>query len=382
MRLVVVAHAFPRWPGDVAGSFLGRLAEALVARGHTVTVVAPADRGAAVRQTAGGVEVVQVRYAAPERENLAYTGDMARSARTLGGAWAFRGLLRAMAAGVRREVARTGADLVHAFWWVPGGWAAIGAPAPLVLSLMGTDVTLMRPLPARLLARRVLTRASRVTALSTYLADRARDLTQLPGLAIERVPVPADVDRFRLRTPGGGGVIYLGRLSEQKRVHLLLDAVRARNIHVAVRIVGDGPARADLERQAAALGLANVQFLGAVPDAEVPPLVAAADVAAFPSVGEGLGLAAAEALMLGVPVVATTDGGGVLDLVREGEGGRIVAPAAAAFGTALEEALTGRGLREGAARAGDRLRHELSPAAVAQRFETVYDEAVRGAGAR
>jgi len=251
-----------------------------------------------------------------------------------------------------------------------------------VLSLMGTDVALMRPLPARLLARRVLTRASRVTALSAYLADRARDLTQLPGLAIERVPVPVDVDRFRLRTPGGGGVIYLGRLSEQKRVHLLLDAVRARNIHIAVRIVGDGPARADLERQAAALGLANVQFLGAVPDAEVPPLVAAADVAAFPSVGEGLGLAAAEALMLGVPVVATTDGGGVLDLVREGAGGRIVPPTAAAFGAALDEALTGRGLRESAARAGERLRHELSPEAVAQRFEAIYGELVPGGGAR
>lgn len=374
MRLVVVAHAFPRWPGDVAGSFLGRLADALVDRGHALTVVAPADRGRAVRQTVRGVEVVQVRYASPERENLAYTGDMARTARSLHGAWAFRGLIRALGAGVRREVARTDAHLVHAFWWVPGGWAAAGAPVPLVLSLMGTDVALMQPMPAALLARRVLGRAARVTALSSFLADQARRCVRLPALPIDRVPVPVDVDRFRQRSAGGGGIVYLGRLSGQKRVDLLLDAVREAGITAPVSIVGDGPARRELEDRAASLGLANVRFLGAVPDDDVPPLLAQADVAAFPSVREGLGLAAAEALLLGVPVVATTDGGGVLDLVQDGAGGRVVPPTPAAFGAALAEGLRDPGLRAGARLAGDRLRVELSPGAVAQRFEDIYRE--------
>lgn len=378
MRLVVVAHAFPRWPGDVAGSFLGRLAEALAVRGHTVTVVAPADRGRAERRTTGGVELVQVRYAAPEREHLAYTGDMARSARSLAGAWTFHGLVRALAAGVRREVDRTAAHLVHAFWWVPGGWAASRARVPLVLSLMGTDVALMRPLPAAMLARRVLRRAARVTALSSFLADQARRAARLPTLPIERVPVPVDVDRFRQGGDGGGGVVYLGRLSPQKRVDLLLDAVREAGIEAPVSIVGDGPSRRALEEQARALHLTNVRFLGPLPDDAVPPLVARADVAAFPSRQEGLGLAAAEALLLGVPVVATTDGGGVLDLVRDGQGGRVVPPTAAAFGAALQEGLQGTALRVGARLAGDRLRAELSPDAVARRFEQVYAEVVPG----
>jgi glycosyltransferase involved in cell wall biosynthesis len=372
VRLVIVAHAFPRWPGDVAGSFLGRLAEALVGRGHEVTVVAPADRGRAVRRSDRGVEVVQVRYAAPQRETLAYTGAMARTVRSLPGLWAFRGLLRALADGVRREVGRTNADLVHAFWWIPGGWAAVGAPAPLVLSLMGTDVALMRPLPAPLLARRVLTRAARVTALSSFLAGEARRIARLPALPIDRVPVPVDVERFRHRSAGGGGVVYLGRLSRQKRVDLLLEAVRSAGIGAPVSIIGDGPARQALEALARSLDLHNVRFHGAVPDDDVPPLVAQADVAAFPSRQEGLGLAAAEALLLGVPVVAATDGGGVLDLVQEGAGGRVVPPNAEAFGAALAQALRDPGLRAGAVSAGERLRAELSPDAVARRFEQVY----------
>jgi glycosyltransferase involved in cell wall biosynthesis len=378
VRLVVVAHSYPRWPGDVAGSFLGRLVEALAARGHTVAVVAPADHGRAGRETVHGGEITRVRYAAPAREDLAYVGDMARRARSPSGALAFLGLVRALRAGVREESRRIDAHLTHAFWWVPGGWAASGVRVPLVLSLMGTDVALMRPWPARLLARRVLTRAVRVTALSTFLANEARQVLRLPLLGIERVPVPVDVDRFAGRRPGGGGVVYLGRLSDQKRVHLLLDAVHTAGIRAPVTIIGDGPARGSLEHQARSLGLDRVRFLGALPDAEVPALVAAADVAAFPSRAEGLGLAAAEALLLGVPVVATTDGGGVLDLVRDGAGARVVPPDAGAFGWALRDVLGAPDVRSAAVDAGDALRAELAPDGVAQRFERVY-EAVAGA---
>jgi glycosyltransferase involved in cell wall biosynthesis len=53
---------------------------------------------------------------------------------------------------------------------------------------------------------------------------------------------------------------------------------------------------------------------------------ATADVMIFPAQGEGFGLAAAEALMSGVPVVACWDGGGVLDVVPESGAGRLTLP--------------------------------------------------------
>jgi glycosyltransferase involved in cell wall biosynthesis len=369
----MVTHAFPRWRGDVAGSFLARLAEALVARGHTVGVVAPADRGRGGRLELGGVEVLQVRYAAPEREDLAYTGDMARRARSPSGAWAFRALVRSLAGGARDEARRIGANLVHAFWWIPGGWAAVGVGLPVVVSLMGTDVALMRPWPARLLARRVLSRAARVTALSTFLAAETRRLVRLHSLQIDRVPVPVDTDRFQHpSTTGGGGIVYLGRLTRQKRVDLLLEAVHTAGIEVPVTIIGDGPNRAELEQRAHAMGLRNVRFRGILPDQEIPAVLGSADVAAFPSHSEGLGLAAAEALLLGVPVVATTDGGGVLDLVRDGAGACVVPPNPAAFGAALRRCLTDATVRAAAVRAGDELRTLLAPDAVAVQFEQTY----------
>ncbi len=372
MRLVIVTHAYPRWSGDLPGSFLGRLAATLVARGHVVSVVAPSDHGRGGREQRSGVEILRVRYAAPDREDLTYSGDMARQARTLSGAWAFRGLLRAMRAGTRSEAQRIGADLVHAFWWVPGGWTVTGLGYPTVVSLTGTDVGLMASLPARLLARRVLTRAGRVTALSTFLAMEARRCLGLPDLVIDRVPVPADVDRFRRQDSGGGGIVFLGRLSPQKRVHLLLEAVHAAGIPNPVTIIGDGSARPELEQQARMLGLTNVRFPGALPDAEVLEVLAHADVLGFVPRNEGLGLVAAEALMLGVPVVTTTDSGGVLDLVQEGEGGCVVAPTAAAIGAGLRRCLTDISLRVSAAQVGNRLRQELNQDAIGQQFEQVY----------
>ncbi|HWG15363.1 MAG TPA: MSMEG_0565 family glycosyltransferase [Streptosporangiaceae bacterium] len=105
------------------------------------------------------------------------------------------------------------------------------------------------------------------------------------------------------------------------------------------------PYRAAWEVRAAELGLAPV-VLGPVPDPDLPSLVAAAEVFAFPSTVEGFGLAAMEALAAGVPLVARD-----LPVLREVFGGtaRFGADAdrlAVALGEALEDpdpALTAAG---------------------------------------
>ncbi|TMQ21289.1 MAG: glycosyltransferase, partial [Candidatus Rokuibacteriota bacterium] len=101
-------------------------------------------------------------------------------------------------------------------------------------------------------------------------------------------------------------------------------------------IVGDGPERSALERRAAELGLgARVLFTGAVANADLPELYAAADVFAFHTLHEGLGIVLLESLASGCPVV-TTAAGGTLDIVRDGDTGLVVPPAdAAAFARAV-----------------------------------------------
>jgi hypothetical protein len=71
VRVVFVTHNYPRWPGDLSGSFLATLAEALARRGIGVAVVAPSDQGRGGEEEHNGVHIRRVRYAIARHETIA-----------------------------------------------------------------------------------------------------------------------------------------------------------------------------------------------------------------------------------------------------------------------------------------------------------------------
>lgn len=380
MRILCVTHAYPRWDGDVAGAFIERLNVALLARGHAMTVIAPADEGKGGEEERYGIRVHRVRYGAPERETLAYRGTLVQAARSPMGFVGAIGLMRALRRAVRTAPP---ADVIHVHWWIPGGlavWAARRG-TPYVLTLHGTDVQLLDAIPlARVPARRVARRAAAITAVSTFLGDLATRHGVPVGHAL---PMPVEVAQFARQSTGGGGVFSLGRLTKQKRIDLLLDALAhaARAGHaLELTIIGDGPERAALERRAETLGVARTtRFLGAIAPERVAEVLAPADVFAFPARGEGYGLVVAEALMDGIPVVALADGGGALDIARPAAtagAARIVEPDdAAALATALIDLAGDSAARARAKTEGARLRAALAPERVAETYETVLAHA-------
>jgi glycosyltransferase involved in cell wall biosynthesis len=383
LNVVFVTHAYPRWDGDVAGAFIERLVLALVARGHAVHVIAPADAGKGGKELRHRVPVTRVRYAPAAWETLAYRGTMATALRTPWGAAAAATLVWRQARAIVAAFRNADMHLVHAHWWIPGGLSAWLAQHRYVVTLHGTDVALLeRSALARRVGRGVLQGATAVTAVSSYLAERGARATGLDAGRIVIQPMPVDTQAFTgAARVGGGGVVTVGRLTTQKRIDLVLQALarlRAAGRILPFTIVGDGPERANLERRARELGVADqTRFVGAVAPERVPALIAAADVFAFPAAREGLGLAAAEALMLGLPVVAAADGGGVTDVVPSRGGGRLVPPDdPAALARALDELMSDPESRRRAAELGAALRRRVEPAAVAERFEAVYRRAL------
>lgn len=174
----------------------------------------------------------------------------------------------------------------------------------------------------------------------------------------------------------------VGRLVAQKRVDLVLDAVarlRRQGRTVRLTVVGDGPERGNLEARARELGIDNLtKFCGSVPPAALAETIGNADVMAFPARREGLGLAAAESFMLGIPVVACMDGGGVVDVVPADGPGRVVAgDSVTEFANALDELIRSPSARSLAQERGRLLRHRLDPEYVAQTYEEVYSRMVR-----
>ena len=95
MKILFVAHSYPRWAGDRAGAQVYRFAEAAIARGHQVLVVAPHAAGAIEgRESLGGVEVHRFRYASDAGERIGYQGALGKSLGSPAALMVLRGIWR------------------------------------------------------------------------------------------------------------------------------------------------------------------------------------------------------------------------------------------------------------------------------------------------
>jgi len=294
---------------------------------------------------------------------LAYGAGMAANLRRR--PWAAPLLALSMLRALRRAARH--ADLVHAHWLLTAAVARFGG-RPFVVTLHGSgsagrfsDVELARRFPW--LVRALLRPAAAVICVSETVAGALRAAGVEPVVIPNGVRVPAEVGP-PAEPPE---VLYVGRLSPEKNVDTLVEALGDLNLVVA----GDGPLRALVP-----------QALGAVPHAEVERLLERASVVVAPCEREGFGLAAAEAMAFGRPVVAAT-GGALLELVADGETGLLVPPRdPAALRAAVERLLAEPELRErlgAAARA--RARERFGWDAVTERTLAVY-RAAAGDGGR
>lgn len=138
--------------------------------------------------------------------------------------------------------------------------------------------------------------ADRETAFRALVEEARRDPPN-PGGEGERLPDPGNADRLEAFLAGDEPtVVYVGKLSEEKGVHLLLRALD--DVEARAVIVGFGPARAELEAAAGD----RVLFTGPLEHRHLKHLWALADVSVTPSVfPEAFGMVAAEAAACGSP---------------------------------------------------------------------------------
>jgi len=217
--------------------------------------------------------------------------------------------------------------------------------APYVVVAHGGEITgYARTIGSRGLARRVMRGAAAVVAAGTYPAQAAELAAGRP-LAGVVIPPGVDHDRFRPLDAGARAetrrrfgldparplVLGVSRLVPRKGFDVVIDAVAglgAAGADVQLAIAGGGRDRRRLERRAQG----RVQFLGRVPDADLPALYACADVFAMccrdrwgGREAEGFGIVFLEAAACGVPAVAGSSGGSH-EAVADGETGFVVAP--------------------------------------------------------
>ncbi|MCC7162690.1 MAG: glycosyltransferase [Anaerolineae bacterium] len=389
MRVVVLTHVFPRAAADPLGAFLLHLGQALGPRVEML-VVAPHAAGVADKEMVGGICVTRFHYAREADETLAYTGVMHEQvARDTKGKTRFAQFVRAYLHAARRAVTSNKPQVIHAHWWLPGGF--VGAVVskltgtPLVITTHGTDVAqLERAGWAKTLARFAFGQASAITCGSEYLRKELARQGVADPERIRVIPMPVNPLFAQAQAPESKKkgeefeILAVARLTRQKNIETLIEAIailRARGIAARLKIAGDGDQRQSLQEKARAAGLeAFVQFLGLAPQSELPALYAECDVFVLPSVREGMGLVLAEALLCGAPVIATNSGG-VTDIVRDGETGLLFPERDAnALADALERYAREPHYAARLAQAGRaRVMERFTPERVAEQFFQVYE---------
>ncbi len=294
--------------GSNGGRHVGSLSAGLVARGVEVTVCGPAAAGG-YGFPGGGVRFTPVRIA-----------DRARPREEAAAVAALRSLC-------------AGADVVHAHGLHAGALSALALagvrrPALVVTWHAAPPAAGTRAGLLRLLERRVARSAAVVLGASSAVVDQVRSLGARDArLAAVSYPPPESVaarpeaarlhkTRAELGAVARPLILAVGRLEPHKGHDLLLDAARewrALDPRPSVVVAGDGSGRAGLQRRIEAEDL-PVRLLGR--RADLPELLAAADLMVLPSRFESYPRIVPEALRAGLPLVATAVGA-VPDLVGD-----------------------------------------------------------------
>ncbi len=341
---------------------LATLCNGLAARGHDVTLVSFDPGGVQpVYRLADAVDWIRL-----EIGDAGARSGFGETCRRIGG------LRRVLA----KQDPHTAVGFMHSSC-IPLAIAALGSGIPLVFSEHIVPQYYRDRRFEYFLFQICGSLAARITVISEdfiplyprFLASRMR-----------AVPNPLTLlSRKKAAVLGEQGapkvLLSVGRLVAQKDHETLLRAFAAiapDHPEWALRIVGAGPLRAELESLARSLGIGErVTMVGTVADIAAEYL--GAQLYCVPSRYEGLPLAPAEALSLGLPVVGFADCPGTDELIEDGING-ILVPAGDRVGNlsrALGELMGDGGWRARLAAEGPKVTDRYSPESFVSRWETL-----------
>ncbi|MBV8479330.1 MAG: glycosyltransferase family 4 protein [Actinobacteria bacterium] len=252
-------------------------------------------------------------------------------------------LLARLVRGLRADAVHT--HLVHADLY--GGLAARLRGTTLVSTKHNDDP--FRTGSFRFVERGLARLTDRVVTISDSLRRFTIDRVGVPAAKVETIhygldePPPAWGSNPPDRVPNDARVILsVSRLTQQKGIDIAIRALASLPKDTMLVVLGEGPKRDALQSLARDLGVeSRVFLLGRVPD--VAAWMQRASVYVQPSRWEGFGLAVLEAMVCGLPVVATNVSS-LPELVVDGETGLLVPPGdAAALSAAIERVGPGFG---------------------------------------
>jgi glycosyltransferase involved in cell wall biosynthesis len=173
-----------------------------------------------------------------------------------------------------------------------------------------------------------------IYTISQNVAGRLSRYNRLQGEAL--YPPPHHLGRYRTDAYGDF-LFYAGRLDRLKRLDLAIDAMARARSAARLKIAGSGPLEGELRKQVARLGLGDrVELVGFVSADDLVDLYARCRGALYAPLNEDYGYVTVEAFLSQKPVLTTSDAGGVLEFVTDGETGLVTEPTPEALADGID----------------------------------------------
>lgn len=287
---------------------------------------------------------------------------------------------------LRAAIDAAAPDLVHAHWTYEFALAALASGRPHLVTAHDVPARIWQHTrsPYRALrwwmARQVLQQAQHLSAVSEHVARCIRPVSSAPVSVVPNPVPPRALALGRVRQAATSAQVALvsNGFSALKNTRVVLQAVaqlRARLPQAELHLYGQdfergGPA----QRWAAAQGLCEgCHFHGVLPHAQLLAALAAHDLLVHPALEESFAVVVAEALALGLPVVAGAGSGGVPEAAGRAQW-LVDVRSPSALAAALHEALTQPARYAAASAAGrEHVQGQFAAPAVAARYVGLYE---------
>lgn len=331
LKIVIACDTFAP---DINGAarFAERLAGGLVRHGHEIHVIAPSfDKTAGTRtEEHDGVSMTVHRlksYKLPQHKTL-------RMPTPFG-----------MTSKIREVLREVKPDAIHIQSHMMVGRFTLRAAKGMKSKLIATN----HIMPENLIKYSLLPKFLHQAAMNIIWADAGRNLRKMDAVTtptrraaelledaakldgVLAISCGIDASRFANQTPTQNKqpvALFLGRLDDEKRINILLEAAASLTDHpdLVIELVGDGGERENLQALANRLGISHrVRFLGHVTDEELPGIYERSTVFVMPSIAELQSIATMEAMASGRPVIGA-DAMALPHLVHDGDNGYLFKP--------------------------------------------------------
>lgn len=324
MKILVINYEFPPLGGG-GGRASAHIAKELSKKGHEVKVLTSYFNGLPKKEKKEGYEINRILVF---RHHLDRCSVIEMTIFMLGGSFSALKIAKSFKPKV-----------VIAFFGIPSVPLAYLIKKlyniPYIISLRGGDVPGFSPKELRFyhfalnpVISFLWRNSSAIVANSNGLKELALKFSRRANIDI----IPNGIDFEIFHPPLSHAkknihqILFVGRMSKQKGIAYLIEAISKLPEEVNLDLVGDGPLRGELEILAKNLGVyKKIHFSGWLSQDEIIKKYQEADLFVLPSLDEGMPNCILEAMACGLPIVAT-DVSGSRELIHSGKNGILVPP--------------------------------------------------------